>query len=60
MKLLWELKDRECHYAVKEDREVVGHFYFCADPNKAESSYCEKHDKLCATPPSQRRIARAY
>jgi len=49
MKVLMELKERECHYPLVEDRREVGHFFFCAKPNKADSSYCPEHAKLCGT-----------
>jgi hypothetical protein len=60
MKLLMDLSNHECKYPLKEDREVVGHFYFCAEAKSSESPYCDKHAKTCATPPSHRRISRAY
>ena len=61
MKLMWELKDRECHYAIKEDREVAGHFYFCAEPAASDRPYCETHKKLCSTRTEFRpRKMRAY
>jgi hypothetical protein len=43
-KPLLELNISECKYALEFDREVVGHWWFCADPTRdRDASYCTKH-----------------
>jgi hypothetical protein len=55
-KPLMELKPNECRFPLEFDREVIGHYYFCADTTDRDASYCDRHKKLLTDKPSPRRL----
>lgn len=44
-KILADLSNRECHHPVKEDRQVLGHWLFCAAPADPRTRLCPAHSQ---------------
>lgn len=42
-----EIEDHECKYSVTSHNEPPANHRFCGKPQRANSSYCEEHHKLC-------------
>lgn len=49
-KMLHELKDNECKFAVTSHNEVPSKHRFCGKPQRDKSPYCEEHHKVCREP----------